>query len=71
MRCRNLNSFLCAGFFEKILDGKLSVKEIYEEAAKLSLQIDAPCYNLLLFSFYEKEKPDIRNRPELFSAQAG
>ena len=52
---QEFEQFSLRRFFEKILDGKLSVKEIYEEAAKLSLQIDAPCYNLLLFSFYEKE----------------
>ena len=42
-------------FFEKILGGKLSVKEIYDEAAKRSLQIAAPCYNLLFLYLQEKK----------------
>lgn len=53
-------------FFEKVLDGKLSVKEIYEEAARLSLQITAPCYDLLLFSLYEKEDQPAREDRERF-----
>ena len=53
-------------FFEKVLDGKLSVKEMYEEAARLSLQIDAPCYNLLLFSLDEKEKQPSRTDQNVF-----
>lgn len=44
-------------FMEKVLTGELPVKEIYEEAAKLSLEITAPCYNLLLFYLQEKD-PD-------------
>lgn len=44
-------------FMEKLLTGGLPVKEIYEEAAKLSLEITAPCYNLLLFYLQEKN-PD-------------
>lgn len=45
-------------FMEKVLTGELPVKEIYEEAAKLSLEITAPCYNLLLFYLQEKS-PDL------------
>ena len=45
-------------FMEKVLTGELPVKEIYEEAAKLSLEITAPCYNLLLFYLQEKD-PDL------------
>ncbi len=53
-------------FFEKVLDGKLSVKEIYEEAARLSLQITAPCYNLMIFSLYERETQPSRESRERF-----
>ena len=53
-------------FFEKVLDGKLSVKEIYEEAARLSLQITAPCYNLMIFSLYERENQPSRESRERF-----
>lgn len=41
-------------FMEKVLTGELPVNEIYEEAARLSLEISAPCYNLMLFCFQEK-----------------
>ena len=34
-------------FFEKVLEGEFSVQEIYEEAAKRSLDLSAGCYNLL------------------------
>lgn len=42
-------------FFEKMLEGEMSVKEIYEEAAKQSLELAASCYNLLFFSMQEKK----------------
>ena len=42
-------------FFEKIFEGKLSVTEIYEEAAKRSIELNSPCYNLLLIHLSEKE----------------
>ena len=41
-------------FFEKVLEGELSVKEIYEEASKQSIEITASCYNLLFFYLQEK-----------------
>lgn len=43
-------------FFEKVFEGKLSVQEIYEEAQKLSLEINASCYNLVMVSLQEKKK---------------
>lgn len=43
-------------FFERVLGGELSVKGIYEEAAKQGIEIDAPCYNLLLFSLQDKKR---------------
>lgn len=63
---QEFEQFSLRRFFEKILAGKLSVKEIYEEAAKLSLQIDAPCYNLLLFSLDEKENQPSRTDRNAF-----
>ncbi|HIZ21460.1 MAG TPA: response regulator [Candidatus Blautia faecigallinarum] len=42
-------------FFEKVFEGKLSVKEIYEEAARRSIEITGSCYNLLLFYLREKD----------------
>lgn len=42
-------------FFEKVFSGQLSVQEIYEEAQKLSLKIDAPCYNLVFVCQQEKQ----------------
>ena len=52
---QEFEQFSLRGFFEKMLDGRLSAKEIYEKAAELSLDLTAPCYNLLLFTIYEKE----------------
>lgn len=43
-------------FFEKVLGGELSVSEIYEEAARASLEITAPNYNLLFFYLQEKRE---------------
>lgn len=42
--------------FEKMLGGELSVPEIYEEAARASLEITAPAYNLLFFCLQEKRE---------------
>lgn len=41
-------------FFEKVLEGEFSVQEIYEEAAKRSLDLSAGCYNLLFLYLQEK-----------------
>lgn len=40
-------------FFEKVFARQLSVQEIYEEAQKHSLDINAPCYNLVLVSLQD------------------
>lgn len=37
-------------FLEKVFGGLLSVQQIYEEAAKISLELDGPCYNIVLLS---------------------
>lgn len=42
-------------FFEKIFEGKLSVTEIYEEAARRSIELNSPCYNLIFLHLSEKE----------------
>lgn len=61
---QEFEQFSLRRFFEKILEGKLSVKEIYEEAAAQSLQLTASCYNLLLFSIYEKAEVSSRETRE-------
>ncbi len=48
-------------FFEQIFEGKLSVQQIYEEAQKLSLEIDASCYNIVFVSMQEK-RTNMENR---------
>lgn len=50
-------------FFEKVLEGELSVKEIYEEAAKQSIELNASSYNLLFF--YMQEKAEVLSDEEL------
>lgn len=51
---REYEQFSRTNFFVKVFEGRMSVQDIYEEAAKLSLKINAPCYNLLMFSLTEK-----------------
>jgi len=46
--------FFLRTFFEKVFAGQLSVQEIYEEAQKHSLDINAPFYNLVLIDVQEK-----------------
>lgn len=64
---QEFEQFALRRFFEKILDGKLSVKEIYEEAARLSLPLTAASYNLLLFSVYEASESSSLERREWFT----
>lgn len=54
-------------FFEKVLEGELSVKDIYDEASKLSIEITASCYNLLFFYLQEKSAELSRDEMEKFS----
>ena len=56
-------------FFEKVLEGELSVQEIYEEAAKLSLELTASCYNLMFFSVQEKNQGYQTEKTEKYSRQ--
>ena len=45
-------------FFEKVLEGDMAVKDIYEESAKLEIELTASCYNLLFFQMQEKSGND-------------
>lgn len=47
--------FFLRTFFEKVFAGQIPVQEIYEEAQKHSLDINAPFYNLVLIEVKEKE----------------
>lgn len=51
---REYEQFSRTDFFVKVFEGRMPVQDIYEEAAKLSLKINAPCYNILLFNLQEK-----------------
>ena len=64
---QEFEQFSLRRFFEKLLDGKLSVKEIYEEAAQRSLELAASCYNLMLLSVYEKKEGSPLERREHFT----
>ncbi|MCM1038999.1 MAG: response regulator [Roseburia sp.] len=46
--------FFLRHFFEKVFAGELSVQEIYEEAQKHALNMDASCYNLVLIDVQGK-----------------
>lgn len=46
--------FVLRNFFEKVFAGQLSIQEIYEEAQKHSLNMNAPCYNLVLIDVQGK-----------------
>lgn len=52
---REFEQFSRTNFFVKVFEGRMPVQDIYEEAAKLSLTINASCYNLLMFSLQEKK----------------
>lgn len=49
-------------FFEKLFEGHMSVQEIYEEAGRLGLEMDAPCYNLIFVSLQEKRNQENRRQ---------
>ena len=51
---REYEQFSRRRFFEKLLEGELSVREIYDEAAKRSIEISASGYNLLFLYLQEK-----------------
>ena len=43
-------------FLEKVFGGVFSVQQIYEEAAKISLDLEGPCYNLVLVNLQVKRQ---------------
>ena len=47
-------------FFEKIFDRKLGLKEVYDEASKLGIELSAECYNLALVYCKDGEDDLIR-----------
>ncbi len=51
---REYEQYSRTDFFMKLFEGRMPVQDIYAEAAKLSLRINAPCYNILMFSLQEK-----------------
>ena len=42
-------------FFEKLVSGEMTVPEIYEQAARLEIALDAECYNTVLFTLEASE----------------
>lgn len=42
-------------FFEKLMSGALSVQEIYEQAEKLEIELDAEAYNIVIFSLLPRQ----------------
>lgn len=52
---REYEQFSRTDFFVKVFEGRMPVQDIYEEAAKLSLKINAACYNILLFNLQERK----------------
>lgn len=57
---REYEQFSRTDFFVKVFEGRMPVQDMYEEAAKLSLKINAPCYNILLFNLQEKRTAENR-----------
>lgn len=55
---REYEQFSRTDFFVRIFEDRMPVQDIYEEAAKLSLRINAPCYNLLMFNLQEKRSTE-------------
>ncbi len=55
-------------FFEKVFEGHLSVQEIYEQAQRLSLEMDAEGYNLAMVSLWEKRNIQERSQDSRLTA---
>lgn len=55
---REYEQFSRSNFFVKVFEGRMPVQDIYEEAAKVSVKINAACYNLLMFSLQEKKEAE-------------
>ena len=43
-------------FFEKVFSGQFPVQDIYAEMEKLSLELDGPCFNLVMVTAQKKQK---------------
>lgn len=56
-------------FFEKLLQAEMAVKDIYEEAARLSLEISAESYNLIFFSIRPKNMEGMPGETDWFMAE--
>ena len=50
---KKFERFSHRAFFEKLVEGSLSVQEIYEEANKLHLNLAADAYNIVIFSIQD------------------
>lgn len=55
---REYEQFSRTNFFVKVFEGRMPVQDIYEEAAKVSVKINAACYNLLMFNLKEKKEAE-------------
>ena len=45
-------------FFERLVSGEMRVPEIFEQAARLEIELDADSYNIVLFTLEAKETGD-------------
>jgi len=62
---KDYEQFARRRFFERLFQGDYSVKDAYEEAAKLSLEIAAECYNLIFFTIRPvAENEEVENSEE-------
>ncbi len=57
---REYEQFSRTNFFVKVFEGRMPVQDIYEEATKLSIRINAPAYNLLMFALQENRAEENR-----------
>ena len=53
---KKFERFSHRAFFEKLVEGSLSVQEIYEEANKLHLDLSAEGFNIVIFSVRDPEQ---------------
>ena len=53
---REYEDYSRRSFLEKVFGGVFSVQQIYEEAAKVSLDLDGPCYNIVLLNLQVKRQ---------------
>ncbi len=49
-------------FFEKVFSGQFPVQDIYAEMEKLSLELDGPCFNLVMITAEKKQKGSTRGQ---------